>query len=80
MKRCERTPTLDNNTLELHCLCTGVEAVVQFLYAVLLRTVFSGFGLLSLFLSEYERLAGRTFRDAILQKRASVEIIAEIVG
>ena len=49
---------LDNSTLELSYLCAGIETVVPLICAVLSCTVFSGFGLLSLFLSEYMSLQG----------------------
>ena len=79
MKRCECTPVLDSSTLELYALCGPVEPVVRFIYAVLLRTIFSGYGLLSLFVSEYERRAGRSLRAAVLGKCVKVDIFREIV-
>ena len=70
---------MDSSALELYALFGPVEPVVRFIYAVLLRTIFSGYGLLSLFVSEYERRAGRSLRAAVLGKCVKVDIFREIV-
>lgn len=78
-KRCECSALLDSSTLELLDLCMPVEAVVRLIYSILLRTIFCGYGLLSLFLSEYERRVGISFRAAILRKAVDVQVFQQIV-
>lgn len=79
MKRCECTAALDSSTLELYALCMSVEAVVRLIYAILLCKLFCGFGLLSLFLSEYGRGAGTSCRSAVLRKYVDEQLFQQIV-
>ena len=56
-----------------------VEAEVRLVYSILFRTLFREFGLLTLFVSEYERRAGTSFRAAVLRKRLGIQVSQQII-
>jgi hypothetical protein len=80
MKRCESSPYIDGASLELYALCEPVKLVVRLVYAILLRTVLNGYGLLSMFLSSYEERAGREFADAIRKQNVDEHVFEQVVA